>query len=97
MHRPLPRDNRLLALPRYDTARLPLPDLLVDETQSRIDAHRRHVTGHEKLSPLRYAAGLGSVHLIGSLGTRIPDMPTQRDGCGRSPLDVAVVMNDALR
>ena len=74
----------------------PPPDLLVDETQSRIDARRRPVAGQQQTLPPPLRRRVGYVHLIGILGTRIPDTQTQRDGCGRSPLHVAVVMNDAL-
>ena len=40
---------------------------------------------HNKLSLLHSAAGLSYVLLIGFLGTRFPDMQTQRNGCGGSP------------
>ena len=44
---------------------LPRPILLVDETQSRIDAHRRPVAGPEQtLPPLRHRAQLRPLHLL---------------------------------
>ena len=77
-------------------ARLPRPILLVDETQLRIDAHRRPVAGPQQTLPPQLRRRVGSVHFIGFLCTRFPDTQTQRDGCGRSPLGVTVVKNDAL-
>ena len=81
--RPLPRDNRLLALPRDDHP----PDSPARSSSSTRPnrALTRTVAlsqDHNKLSPpLYHATGLVYVNL----GTRFPDMLPQRDGCGRSP------------
>lgn len=49
-----------------------------------------------KLTPLHYCCIFGFVHLIDDLLDGCPGMLNQRDGCGRTPLHVAVVMNDAV-
>ncbi|ELP93097.1 ankyrin repeat domain containing protein, putative [Entamoeba invadens IP1] len=49
-----------------------------------------------KLTPLHYCCLYGMVHLMDDLLSACPVLLNSRDGCGRTPLHVAVVMNDAL-
>ncbi|KAL7721844.1 Inversin-A [Entamoeba marina] len=48
-----------------------------------------------KLTPLHYATAFGFIHMIDSLIDSHPELLNARDGCGRSPLHIAIVMNDA--
>ncbi|GAB1220369.1 hypothetical protein ENUP19_0052G0023 [Entamoeba nuttalli] len=49
-----------------------------------------------KLTPLHYCCVYGMVHLIDDIIAAAPETLNARDGCGRTPLHVAVVMNDAV-
>ncbi|KAL7712275.1 Ankyrin repeat-containing protein [Entamoeba marina] len=49
-----------------------------------------------KLTPLHYCCSKGMVHMIDFLVKYFPKFLNERDGCGRTPLHVAVVFNDAL-
>ena len=82
--------------PATTIPRLPRPTSLSTRPNRTLTRPVAMSQDQNKLSILNYAAGLGHVHLIDFLCTRFPDILTQRVGCGRSPLHVAVVMNYAL-
>ncbi|ELP89784.1 hypothetical protein EIN_425060 [Entamoeba invadens IP1] len=49
-----------------------------------------------KLTPLHYCCAFGMVHLLEEVLSGDVNQLNARDGCGRTPLHVAVVMNDAI-